>query len=592
MPSWFSQPIPALGAIKGEGIRNQLGRPDLDALTILVREAAQNSWDAALEPGTVPVRFSMDLQRLTGDRRTAWIDLLGAEAPRRDELPLLAQLDDPDLRILVVSDRGTRGLGGATRADRVTPDAAHDYVSFVLNVGDPRDQHLGGGTYGFGKAVFFNGSSAWTVLVHTRCRLDDGSLETRLVGIALGAGFTRDGRQFTGRHWWGVHSADAVVEPLVGNEADALAETLGLPSFDGEETGTTIAVVAPSVGDRTPREAMEWVAAAIQWHLWPKMIASANGPAPMEFAVSEDGEPLSIGSPETHPVLRQFVGVHQRLDQGATSTYRRQAIGRINLESTFAPPPPIDAVGSELGFDHGVRHTCLLRGPQLVVRYQAGPPMPDSRVWYAGVFLADEAWDNAFAIAEPPTHDAWSFRQLDGTSKGVVRRALEDVATAMAAHAAPAVTTEPTSEDHIGGLAEISRSLGSLLAPALGDAAGPNRPRGGGGPSHSPVSLVGTPRWESESGQDVLVQAFDVTASRRVVLESALGIVLWGGGSRAPEEPQPRVLGWRSPDGDVLRDERIAIEPAETGRWELIVTPVPETVTDIKIRRAQLDEHG
>src|ERR1041385_6608381 len=34
------------GNIASEGVRNQLGRPRHDRLTILVREAAQNAWDA------------------------------------------------------------------------------------------------------------------------------------------------------------------------------------------------------------------------------------------------------------------------------------------------------------------------------------------------------------------------------------------------------------------------------------------------------------------------------------------------------------------------------------------------------------------
>ena len=61
--------------------------------------------------------------------------------------------------MLFVTDRGTEGLGGPTRADEVHEGESHDYVSFVLNVGEPRDTKLGGGTYGFGKAVFFLASS-------------------------------------------------------------------------------------------------------------------------------------------------------------------------------------------------------------------------------------------------------------------------------------------------------------------------------------------------------------------------------------------------------------------------------------------------
>jgi len=36
----------ATGSLASEGVRNQLGRPSLDRMSVLVREAAQNSWDA------------------------------------------------------------------------------------------------------------------------------------------------------------------------------------------------------------------------------------------------------------------------------------------------------------------------------------------------------------------------------------------------------------------------------------------------------------------------------------------------------------------------------------------------------------------
>ena len=68
-PSWVSQPVPRMGAIKAEGIMNQLGRPTVDRLTVLVREAAQNSWDAADRSQSGPVNFGLDLRRLPDDSR-------------------------------------------------------------------------------------------------------------------------------------------------------------------------------------------------------------------------------------------------------------------------------------------------------------------------------------------------------------------------------------------------------------------------------------------------------------------------------------------------------------------------------------------
>lgn len=60
-PRWFSQPYPPEGASAAEGIRNQLGRPELDLLTILVRESAQNSWDARVRQPAPTVDYRIDM---------------------------------------------------------------------------------------------------------------------------------------------------------------------------------------------------------------------------------------------------------------------------------------------------------------------------------------------------------------------------------------------------------------------------------------------------------------------------------------------------------------------------------------------------
>ena len=202
-PRWCSQLVPPMGAINAEGIKNQLGRPSLDRFVLLVREAAQNSWDAADPGGDGPVRFAIDLRELDQQVGDAWRRLLLSSAPAAEHLPLRDKLAAP-LSILFVSDRGTVGLGGPTRADAVREGERHNYVSFVLNVGEPRDVEFGGGTYGFGKAVFFLASTASTVLVYTHCRNGEDHVESRLVGCALGPSFESDGHAHTGRHWFGV----------------------------------------------------------------------------------------------------------------------------------------------------------------------------------------------------------------------------------------------------------------------------------------------------------------------------------------------------------------------------------------------------
>ena len=59
--AWYPKPF-GPGDMDGSGEKKVLGRPEVDMVDLLVRETAQNSWDARL-PGQVP-RFELRHRRL------------------------------------------------------------------------------------------------------------------------------------------------------------------------------------------------------------------------------------------------------------------------------------------------------------------------------------------------------------------------------------------------------------------------------------------------------------------------------------------------------------------------------------------------
>src|SRR5688572_19020002 len=119
-PRWYSQPFPPAGSISAEGIKRTLGKPPIPWPAILVRESAQNSWDAWL--GDRPVEFSLNLTVVPPQNANAWRSLLLEGAPHSTQFPLPQILRGREwhstlVRTLTISDRGTKGLGGPTRAD-------------------------------------------------------------------------------------------------------------------------------------------------------------------------------------------------------------------------------------------------------------------------------------------------------------------------------------------------------------------------------------------------------------------------------------------------------------------------------------------
>src|SRR5262245_6071427 len=91
------------GSISAEGCRNQLGRPRIDRLSLLVREAVQNSWDARQsEDG--PVQFGLAGLVVSSAARRFLLDAVFRQAA--EGIPLRDELKKDEIGLLAVYDRG------------------------------------------------------------------------------------------------------------------------------------------------------------------------------------------------------------------------------------------------------------------------------------------------------------------------------------------------------------------------------------------------------------------------------------------------------------------------------------------------------
>ena len=476
-PRWYSQPFPPAGSISAEGIKRTLGKPPMPWPAILVRESAQNSWDARI--GGRPVDFGLTLSVVAPQHANAWRRLLLEGVPHSDLFPLRQILRGREwhstiVRTLTVSDRGTKGLGGPTRADMPRGDEPRDWVSFVLNVGDPPDTARGGGTYGYGKGILYQMSRAGTIIVHTRT-VTPGGPETRLIGICLGESMeltdeNGKARPYTGRHWWGDVEAEHV-EPLVGDQAARITESLGLRPFASDETGTDVIIVEPDFGDTSDEETAQYLADAIAWNLWPIMLEHRGGER-LVPQVQQRGLPIAVPVPEHTRGLRTFVSAYQKLAKGDSQILRcgnpRKDLGTLSLKRELIPPYDPPAAAQDLGITTAPHHVCLMRAPELVVKYHAGPEPISGSLAYGGVFRAFDDMDRTYAAAEPPTHDDWVYAQLEGNERTFVRTTFVRIKERLAEYARPADVKAPTVQSPLGA---VSNFLGALVAAAGGSGA-------------------------------------------------------------------------------------------------------------------------
>jgi hypothetical protein len=515
----FSEEFPPHGALAAEGFSKLLGRPHLDPLTVLVRETAQNSWDARLPRSTVG--FSIDGYTLDDRQWDALAYNVFNDVPP-DGLPLNEPFEKDSLDVLVISDRHTLGLGGPTRADQPT-DGPTDYVDLLMNVG-VGGHEFGGGTYGFGKTIAYIVSRARTIVVHSRTSNGLPNPETRLIASGIGDKFVHHRKRYTGRHWWG-RVISGVPEPLTGRAAEKLARAIGFPGFDDDETGTSIMVIDPDFGDREPADAIRFLADAVTWNLWPKLVR-IKGRQPMRFSVRWNGDQVPVAHPNDVAPLHGFVQALEAL-RDDDAPFRRddgleliniraqrpnRRLGRLALYTFVTRPRPLSPRAGDgdeeeeieplnaAAFTGNAHHVALMRAPELVVTYLAGPELSDTSLEWGGVFVCDRDLDGAFAAAEPPTHDDWQpMLVAEKRDRRVVNVALREIRDTVRSNVGLA---QGRARPGSTSVARIADALAGLVGAVPG--AGPGRApkeRGGTGgrrrptiidPRCGPVLLDGT----------------------------------------------------------------------------------------------------
>lgn len=422
--AWFPK-VCGPGDLIGEGAKKLLGQPKLAPVALLVRETAQNSWDARSGPS---IDFTINLRLLSKQQHEMLRSQILTGTPQA--LGLRESLQKDELWVVEVTDRGTKGLGGPVRNDKpVDPLEPTDFIDLLFNVGAPRDVHLGGGTYGFGKTVGYVISGCGTTVIWSRCKTSNG-LEDRLIASAIGGGYEDDSYRYTGRHWWGVvPEGEDRVEPAVGQAAHELGTSLFDGGFGAAETGTSILIIDPNLGGENREEDAQRIAEAVLWNLWPKLVPDTHGSRPMTIDVQFNGISIPIPDPLDHPVLGAYASCLQAIrlvqDLGEQpelpfgrleevwSHRPRTLLGHLAM-TRFAVFGADEESQSEVcPLPNGSHHVCLVRhSAELVVRYDEGAALQQPGYHWAGVFRPVASTDDSFAQSEPPAHDDWVVDSL------------------------------------------------------------------------------------------------------------------------------------------------------------------------------------
>jgi hypothetical protein len=623
---WWSQRFAPEGSVAGEGIVRQLGLPQLDPLTILVREAAQNSWDASRGDG--PVQFSIRLQKL-GASAPAWRDEL-LPGPEHESKVTLAEALTEDSVMVFVSDRNTVGLGGPTRAGtRPAPGETPNFVQFIRDVGEARDKEYGGGTYGFGKGIFHRLSRPGTIVVDTQTV--GPNVNRRLIGAALGDSYYIGDQRYTGRHWWGVET-DSIADPFEGDRAALVATNLGFPAFAEGSSGTSIAIIGAKLGytsdgetdcERSIDDAAEFIASSVLWHLWPKFIPDDAGQY-MQFHIYVNDREFDLPSPEDLDEFKPFVESLRDVRKGQGTPYVRTVAPKragtvavsLTASSASSTSPLVNLARPFTGPPH---HVARMRNVELVVDYLTCPPGSDMRFAYGGVFKSSLEADFAFAAAEPPTHDSWIAGGLSGAAKGVVQNLNRFLLRAVDERMNP--HRDVPQGDASQGLGKLSARLGSLI-PGVGasdysrtgkhaGAADDLRGRNGAGVGDASQSrgvgssntkssrprIVEQPRLEIHGEGLRFVARVLIPGSRSPrSVRAAIDVVLDGGQTEG-ESPEgadvPKIVEWKLAGGaEIIEGSDLLLPAGEAAEWYVHASYVDNAVVRFRVGNIDGGRHA
>ena len=598
-----SEAFSASGGVTARTLGRAVTSSPLEQAAIILRESLQNSLDARLSDST-PIGYKVAGWEATGSQRAALLNEVFAELPPSD-LGIRQRLTShEELPLLVVADCHTRGLGGPTRADRVTSEKA-DFRDFFLNVGREQKKGFGGGTYGLGRGVLFGVSEIGAVIAYTRTS-SGGQGVRRLMAMAVGDDYEADGRKLTGRHWWGAASDDGAPLPAVDSVADALASELGILHYvPADTTGTVLLIVAPVMSSGLDLLGLvRSIQRAATLFAWPHMVESDACGCSVDFSFEFEGSPEELVDPSSpdSPVRRFVEAYSLACGDSARSGPTSWSVHEVMFKKGQAVPEPLgrlafrhlppERLDADLEADGETiprSAVALMREPRLVVKYLAAPEHPHGAVT-RGVFVAHPDKDKEFAGSEPIAHDDWNPQTIgvEKFGRNPVKQALDKIRR----YVKESFTQETDVVDE-GSVDDVAVGLSSLLGGLMADTEPFGPPRG---PSPTKVGR-GRPR-------SLVVDRVDLAVNERGQRVSRFHVTVNSPAQGAPmrvlaqpyvltdsglegDAPigalEPEVIAWLDETGKPLAPSAEAELPAGTSEAVVVVAQPDDVVAGVII---------
>jgi hypothetical protein len=278
---------------------------------------------------------------------------------------------------------------------------------------DKGDDQGSGGSYGFGKSAFIQGSAIKTVFAYSAFQpFENDSVTRRFVGFSYWDNFNIKDEYFDGRAIFGDNSAKPG-SPFNDKEADKRAKLGGFSIRDAsnpEELGTSLALIAPQINE-------EQLLSAIEKWWWPALI---DGQMEVKL-INEEGKVI-FPRPMKNEFVKTFIKSYSiaKLETKASETNREMLASQgwqksqgIKLGEFALRIQDEEEIAFEDEGENNFTTRAVMRNPKMIVEYKM---YERRRIPVRGVFIASNEADEYLKLSEPAQHDHWDTKPVSDAS--------------------------------------------------------------------------------------------------------------------------------------------------------------------------------
>ena len=391
-----------------------------DPFESLVRESIQNSLDA-VQNNYLPVHVVFRWKRLIGsnhpglfalqDHFKACVRFWNSQSANDKFNPMIHYIEENSIGgvyYLEVSDSNTSGM------DYNPDDRQSPFYSFVRSAGNSsKAMNSAGGSYGFGKAAYFNVSKIRTVLVSTQ---------------------TSSGKNyFEGVSSICTHELDGTKRSHVGyydnNDGEPISDIERIPKrFRREEPGTSVCIVGVD-----QNEGYDDLVRAVLLHFWLSVL---EGKLTVTIKRSSDNQ---LFSDNNELVINKDTldGLIEEIFPDIQDKKRGHANPRPYYEAVKLADSDKFHILKKQQLKHLGKVRFYIKRDKLAtdrISYMRSPRMlvfnkPNSTGYgFYGVFICDDEKGNEILrYTENPSHSEWDWKNCQGNRKIEGKEAMNEM---------------------------------------------------------------------------------------------------------------------------------------------------------------------